>query len=222
MQVPLIEHQSLIEPKEFPSSEEAYLWWYLKELYEAGFVTEIVHQPDSFILTEPKKVIGFGVIKPTKKPVYGFKEYAFLNGHKYTADYKVVWHESAKGIFIKRYDDEYKDEGYFWAREIDEQLVSYLDAKGSFNGPNNTSAATFPLNQKWTYDKFDIYVQKIIHVFSTKKAMKMEYHGLFVATFTPLRFLTCDVSTGKRKIAYPVLLLEGFLQIKKQEHDSKN
>jgi hypothetical protein len=203
----------MIEPNEFPSAEEMYLWWYLKELYEAGYILDIVHQPEAFQLSDNVKLRYHGVIKKLKKgDVMGMKEFPFIRSHEYTADYRITWDETAQGIFIKWYDDIYKDTGYFWARLINDEVVSYVDSKGSFTGRNNTSAATFPLNQKWVYDKYEIFVQKIVHVESHKKGMAMKYTGLFPETFTPVRYLTCDVSNAKRKIGYPVVLLDEYLK----------
>lgn len=70
-----------------------------------------------------------------------------------------------------------------------------VDIKGSFNGARNTSAITFPLNQKWMYQRYGIYVDKIIP------------KELFENTFTPKRYLKTDGGDRERKINWKIKTL---------------
>jgi len=64
-----------------------------------------------------------------------------------------------------------------------------MDVKGTFAGgakrmiPNN-SAVRFPLDQKWTYQKYGIYVNAL-QPSSTKVKGRVTKKGFFAKTFVP-------------------------------------
>ena len=220
----------LTEPAKFPSREEEYTWWYIKELYAAGFIVNAIHQPESFVLCEEKKLYGmvsYGRYRSSEVP----HAFPWVREHKYTADYYIEWQPDALGIFVKRYDDNYdKSDGFFFAREYKGKIVSWIDAKGAFLGQHNNSGVTFPMNQKWVLDKYDIYVQKVVPVRRTSMAInkgglvtlngnnahKIKVSGIFPETFTPARYLTCDKLNVERNVKFPTISLKEFVKRKEE------
>ena len=100
-----------------------------------------------------------------------------LRDHVYTADWRVLWRESARGVY-------FIDEGQKVPKTRSGAPVvpfignpSYIDVKGGFIGKNNSSGITFPLNQKWIMDKFGVYVNKTVITYDKK--------GLFFKTYAP-------------------------------------
>ena len=71
----------------------------------------------------------------------------------------------------------------------------YIDVKGEFAGRTNSTQYTFPIKQKWMYDKYQIYVNKIVP------------SKLFKQTFEPAKLLSYPrTSSGKYIISEPNLL----------------
>jgi hypothetical protein len=77
---------------------------------------------------------------------------------------------------------------------------SVIDVNGTFAGPHNNSAVTFTLYQKWVYQKYNIYVQKIIP------------DNLFKESFTPIKYLLTDKSGRARKIDYKTISISQYLE----------
>ena len=101
----------------------------------------------------------------------------------------------------------------FKAANSDEPY-SYIDVKGESVGRNNSSAITFPINQKYVMQQFDVFIQKITVSLSEK--------GIFAKTFTPRQVIIDEVykvncktgKIGESKIKYQPVLLEQFLKLK--------
>jgi len=142
-----------------------------------------------------------------KKNILKFKKGSITpRDVSYTADFVISWD-------IKLLDKLFSipGGGYsktpFVAAEKSGHFFSIIDVKGSFAGKNNTSAITFPLKQKWMMQKYDIYVQKIIPI----STVKGQGRGLFVDTFTPVKYLLTP--TGKeRTIHYKPVFINQYLK----------
>lgn len=194
---------------EFDSDEERYFEWYLEELHGYGIVLGYVYQPDSFELftgvrykKEHKKVLK------TKTNEW-VAEHSLLNPHVYTPDYKIIWDRIALKLFVNIIGERVKEDKPFWGHldSSNSDLFTYLDVKGGFVGRNNSSAVLFPNNQKWVYEKYKIFVQKI--VVSNKK------ESIFKKTFTPAKYKITERSFKPRVIHYsPILTLEQFINQK--------
>lgn len=168
---------------DYDSLEEVHFSWYLEQLVEAGVIKYWKYHPKPFILSD--KVSCTYEMELKTKIVN--KEIFLLHDHEYTADFIIYWNPSYEGIFFYNISNN-KDprKAYFVAQK--EKNYTVVDVKGQFIGPRNTTAVTFPLNQKWVYQKYGILVQKVI----PKK--------LFHDTFVPDRYLLTDVSMKNRKV----------------------
>ena len=137
--------------------------------------------------------------------------------HKYQADWIIYWSKKSLGVmFPGKYPliRSPNDFPFFaqWSGKRN-QFYTVVDIKGSFSGPHNNSAVTFPLNQKWTYQKYKIFVQKQILIPRvSKKGKCIPADALFMKTFLPRRLLTTDTSGENRKINFKYILLEEFLK----------
>lgn len=135
------------EKVEVDSAEEYYVYCWIMEAYRLGIVEEYEYQPVSFKLTEKAKYVpAFGNPKQ--------KEKHLLADHEYTADFKIV--------FNRHYGEKLSD--YFKipleAIDANGDAVVWIDVKGGFL--RNNSGRSFSINQKLVYNKYKIFVQKVI------------------------------------------------------------
>lgn len=179
---------------EYDSQEELYFSWALKELTDKGVILEWFYHPKPFVLSE-RIVHVFEKQLKTKSII---KDSVILNDHIYQADFHIRWNKEWSGkVYMSLIDKYYHKASVFVANG--EKHFSVIDVKGSFAGPHNTSAVTFPLNQKWVYQKYGIYVQKIIP------------DQLFRQSFTPMKYLLTDKSGRSRKIKYETRTITQYL-----------
>ena len=195
----------------YDSPEEAYVSWYLDEPVEGGYVEDYVPQPKSLLLSGRKTYIWGKELKTkTKKGVS-----TLLQEHVYTPDFQVKWTSPQSWLLTKsvswaRCITSLSESLYveksppFWTSDMDEaeQYLgfheSYWEVKPSYDQHN--MKRLFTINQKWLYDKYGIYVQKIIP------------QKLFEATFTPKRYLLTDKGKQKRKIIFATRTLEEYVR----------
>lgn len=196
-------------PEGFDSWEEQYIEWYLQELREAGHILKYEYQPETFLLSPVQKYSEVVTLK-TKTRV---DEHSILQPHSYTPDYRIFWNSSAIGIFCKVLSEKSINEclkvdksvngnhkkAKFWSQLHKTGIpVSVIDVKPVFDMQNMTRQ--FVINQKWLYDKYDVYCQKVIH------------EDLFAKTFCPFRFTKTNKSMCDRKLKFkPVSLFEFLL-----------
>lgn len=208
---------------QYASNEEKFFHLYVTELLDGGWLKSATYQPDSFVLTEA--VLASMMIE--KKNCSDIKDIKLMNGHSYTADWKLVWNKKADGVFYWLGMGVYKQGAYPFSKpradyfvpfkaEVDEHgnAFSIIDVKGEATGRNNSSAITFPLNQKMLYDKEGLFVQKVVVSLSDK--------GLFARTFTPIDVITQEVykrdckfgKKGETKLKYQPRLLQHWIKLK--------
>ena len=131
----------------FDSDEELEFWCWLKEAEARGIVSEIKYQPYTFSLSE-RATIKFDKYMKTKvKTVDKF----ILHPHEYTADYSFII-EHSKLLNLNFFVEN-------WHHVPDEKFM-VVDVKGTFS-PNG-DGKQFSINQKWVFDKYGVYVQKIV------------------------------------------------------------
>lgn len=183
----------------FDSEEERLFYLYCKELKEEGFIDSFDYQPEPFVLLED---VVYGWKKELKTKTKDMESKLF-QGHIYTPDFKIFWNDKGRGVFFNEVGDGVKlSEKPFIAQD----KVSYVETKGSFDFNNMTRLAT--INIKWVYDKFGIYVNKIIP--NGKKTC------LFAKTFVPKEAMKTP-KTGKLKsYKFDVRSLENFLEKEKK------
>jgi len=198
---------------DFDSKEEWYFSLWLYELAKTEMIHHANYHPKSFNLSD-KITLSFDLKMASKVKT---KDYHLFANHSYSADWSIYWTEKARNILIpgeQPLNKSPKEFPFFvqWS-ESKKLFFSVIDIKGSFAGPHNNSAVTFPLNQKWVYDKYKIYIQKIVLIPRiTNKGKIIPTHTLFTQTFLPRRLLTTDSSGANRKLGFKYILLEEFLQ----------
>lgn len=198
-----------LEETEFDSTEELMFSHYLDELYEAGYIESWEHHPESFILCPPVFYECDKQLK-TKTKVLVKK---FMAKHGYTADFKIIWNKKAQGVFFDTFDSRIDLKKSLFVANIKSGNVSYyvrgtiyfsiIEVKPAFSLFN--MQRLFSLNQKWLYDSYEIYAQKIIPV-NKKKT------GLFQISFCPKKFLYTEKTKKLKKLNFAAKTLEEFVE----------
>lgn len=153
---------------EYDSKEEVEFVQWLEEAQTAGFVVDWHYQPETFVLSERKAYAPHGSSK------------FLLHPQKYTPDFFVK--------FEKKFNDAFPDVVVYdqsdFMMRVD-KWGAYFDIKGLFGrGMNNSSAYTFPVLQKWLYDKHHIFVNKVV-ARDMKCKEKVTKQGFFSKTWVP-------------------------------------
>lgn len=202
----------------YDSKEELMFSYYVSELLEGGWLHSAEYHPKSFDISEPRK--AFAYVRNGHRNDLVWIELA--KKHSYTADWKLVWNPKSAGIFYWETGGVYNKCFYpfnnnfadnfvpFYAQHKSEGLVSVIDVKGEFGGSNNTSAITFPINQKVITD---IFVQKVI--------VSLTIKSIFARTFTPRQVIIDEVykkdygthKAGDTKLKYEPRLIEQWTKL---------
>lgn len=174
------------ESVEVDSSEEWYFYSWLIECKKLGIVLEYEYQPKEFLLTEKFKYVpAFG--NPKKK------EKHLLADHVYTADFRIV--------FNKLYGEKLSE--YFKipleAIDTNGDAVVFVDVKGGFM--MHGSDRTFSIHQKIMWDKYKIYVQKIVPEDLFKKLGTPEAAKYTIKTKRPTAKYTVGSKSVKEAFA---------------------
>lgn len=145
-------------------SDEEYLFlcWF-EEAESLGLVGNLTIQP-SFLLTPRQSV---QVPAPTKRNPDKMKDQFLFHPHNYKADFSfdVVLHSGKDNIFsplLNKFGSNKKDDIRYGYEE--ERPTCIVDIKGGWanHRSRNSSDVTFPLNQKFVYDKYGVYVNKVV------------------------------------------------------------
>ena len=108
-------------------------------------VEGIIYHPSSFLLSKRQTVKVTKQLKTKTKVIDKF----LLHPHKYTPDF--VFYITN---FIERYEHELIP---------CKKNIVFVDVKGVYaGGRHNNSSVTFPISQKWVYDKYGIYINKVV------------------------------------------------------------
>ena len=188
--MPKIEYNGI----EFDSEEERLFYLYLEELKDNGYVRDFTFHVDSFVLSEPVKYSWAKKMKTKSKEM----ESTLLQGHVYTADYKVIW--------------EPKGWGKFWHYDIDNVQLNkipfisndvgcFIEIKPSFD--MNNMQRLFSINQKWRWQEHKIYVQKVIPIGKNT--------CLFAKTFVPQEAMLTAKTKKPKKYKFTTKSLQEFL-----------
>lgn len=171
---------------QFKSDEELYFSWWLDELKEKCIIIRWEYEYLSYLLS------------PCVKQLVNGKSKTLLQEHSYTPDFHIIWnvnYTDKLGLRLQKED----------------MLGSLVDVKGGYS--NNFNDMRFPLNQKWLYYKYGLYVNKIIPVSGFRinsKKQKVLKKCLFSETFTPKKYLL--TATGKQRVIHwKVKTIEQFL-----------
>jgi hypothetical protein len=186
-----------MEEQTYDSDEERYFVWYLNELLGVGIIKHWKYHPKPFPLSDKVQHECLEEKKTKTKHIFKF----LMHPHNYQADFIIYWDPGWEGrIFMSL--DGWLDLNYPFIANMSKDKVpfSVVDIKGTFAGKHNNSAVTFPLDQKWTYARHKIYVQKIIP------------KEIFEATFIPRKYEITNVSGKKRKIGFKVRFIEQYIE----------
>lgn len=186
------------------SKEEVYAYWYLKQLYDNGYITLLEYHPSTLELFPSKKITFnmMGKTKTTKKTI------SLLLDKEYTMDFKVIWSSKARGTFFIPIDDVYLNSAVFnasiklipfYAHKIDGEFVSFIDVKGTFSSHGQKSDMIFSLIQKIFYDTKKHYINKFIPA------------KLFKETFTPDKYIYTDMMNALRKIKFEIVSFHSYI-----------
>lgn len=118
---------------QFDSNEQIFVYCWLQQCEQAGILKQFSYHPQSFVLYQGSKYNGKSLLRP----------------HVYTADYIVLFNKDKippSFISIFKYTSDFDD-------------YIYIDVKGGFSMFHD--ASKFSVNQKWTQQKYGIYVYKI-------------------------------------------------------------
>ena len=122
------------------SNEEKDCLNWLCEAKKMNIINDFTYQPESFTLFEPQKY----------KDVNN-KEKTLFREHKYTADFTVQFTPSSFLELSKELKVPYD-------QLSSQNYIAYIDSKGTFN----VTERAFGYNQKWVWQKFKIYIYKLI------------------------------------------------------------
>lgn len=201
----------------YKSFIELYFSYYLNELKEAGFIEEWWYETDTFELSDPVKKSYLKKLK--NKEVIA--EENWLQSSSITADFKIKWMYTAINIFVllPKFAVTSVRAIPFRQSQIDYEdtvlpyLFSWVETKGNIES-STSSSISFPYKQKWCYQKYGVYIQKI-------KPLQ-----LFQDTFTPNKVLElekyvrdCKFGTkGSSKLHYTPRTLEEYLKYRGYEN----
>lgn len=131
--------------KIFASSEEIDFYYWLLEAQEAGIIRSFSYQPRTFELAADVTYTETVTLKTKTKEVTR----KLLNGAEYTPDFLFL----VEARFLPLLKP---------ALHIPETLAVWIDVKGAWSQFNDD--VKFSLLRKWTYDKYLVYVNKVIPV----------------------------------------------------------
>ncbi len=185
----------------YESDAERYALYYFFELQNAGIVKSI-KRAESFNLSDKISVEYTQIKKTRKKEKIEQKLHTLLREHIYTPEFKIEWEDFDFNKFIwKNYDNRgEKPYGLISSKEthLNGFPITYIECKNKFDYQN--MSRLFVINQKWVYEKLDIFINLFIP------------EETFKNTFTPLEYM--KTPTGKdKKINFEVRTLEQYLKL---------
>lgn len=197
---------------DFTSDEEWFFYLYLEELLKHNIITSIKYQPKPFVLFNSINTTYQKQLKTKSKNI----KINFLQNHQYQADFLFYWNPNVHKILFADHTDILNQSIKIFPfianySKTKDQYYSVVDVKGTFN--QNDAWRRFSIDQKWTFQNYGIYIQKIItHPQITKTGKMIPASALFPNTFVPKRFLLTTKSLKKRKINYSYILIDQYLK----------
>jgi len=125
---------------QFDSREELLFYRWCKEAKNGGYINDFCYHPKPFILSERVTIRTQKQMKAKIKTVDRF----LLHPHEYTPDF-VIEPTLKLGEFKHGLE------------ALENQF--YIDVNGGFNLYNNHRE--FSINQKWVYEKYGIFINKV-------------------------------------------------------------
>ena len=127
--------------------ERDFLFWCC-EAVELSIISDFEYQPKTFILSDAVKI-----------QTCNNRLKSLFRQHVYTPDFSITFNgEKQKQLAI---------EFNISHEQISDCNIVYIDVKGTFN--KNDGGRSFSINQKWVWQKFNIYINKLVPVVFFKK-----------------------------------------------------
>lgn len=124
------------------SQEECDFIQWCSEATQLSIINDYEYQPEPFMLFD---AVSYETLNGKKR--------SLLQKHQYSPDFIVTFNpqisQTLSNAFKLSHD-----------QFLQSEVKVYLDVKGVFQ--RNGSGRAFSLNQKWVYQKFGIYVQKLV------------------------------------------------------------
>lgn len=208
--ISLIEEQHLyfhwtliIKIMEYKSDQELQFSWWLDDLVKREVVVKYYYEPSTFTLSTAKKCPYIKKMVTKTK----IESLSLLDAHVYTPDFLVEWNSKYDGVFYREIMvQKYSTKPPFFAvrSKKNNKLYTFFEVKADFDYNNMTRA--FKINQKWLYDKHDVYVDLAILP-----------EKLFKKTFVPQRYLFTDKTKAPRTIKFAIRLVDDYLALLKRD-----
>jgi hypothetical protein len=186
----------------YKNKEELYFSYYLDELKKYDIIDSYTYEEETFKLSEDIKYTHMKYTQLKTKVKKQAITKSLLKPCTYTPDFIILANSPTDGffniaannpIFISTND-----------------LKCYVDVKGMFAGRTNSTQYTFPLKQKWMYQKYNIYTNKVVP------------EKLFAKTFTPKKVIEEEIfkrdnvkkgiKKGDSKLKFEVKTIEEYLK----------
>lgn len=173
---------------EFDSIEEIEFYQWCEEAQSAGLILTFEYHPESFLLSDTKSLL----LPKELKTKIGYHKKPLCRSVSYEPDFLIGFGDSdckLSELFIKKF-------GFVIIiyTSPNGEKIAYIDVKGlpAFRRgqmPNNSSA-TFSIKQAWVYEKYGIYINKII-ARDMKSNGEITKAGFFAKTWVPERIAFC-------------------------------
>jgi hypothetical protein len=138
----------------FDSQEEVEFYHWCKEAQEHGYITDFVYHPEPFVLAKRASYKREEKLIRKTKIVDVF----LLNPHEYTPDFIIV--PTAKFSELEHGLRESEDQTNYLFRRPQKAPKIFIDVKGDYD--IHHSNREFSINQKWMYEKYKIFVNKVV------------------------------------------------------------
>lgn len=132
-----------IPEQDFDSQEEYHFYHWLMEAEKKELVSDILYQPYKLELS-PRFSVEYKKQLKTKTKIC---DKFLFHPHSYTPDF-------CFNPFYGWLDQYFINTAYLG------KITVWVDVKGTFNRFGDSKQ--FSINQKWVYDKYEIYIEKIV------------------------------------------------------------
>lgn len=174
------------------SENEQWICYWLDELKKYGYVNSY-DRAEPFSLSEGVTNHYVLKLKTKSKPM----RQSICGGHVYTPEFIVYWNKKALDRIVWMYGSKTKFNNVLIGHEDEKgRIYTIIEVKPEFDYNNMTRL--FIVNQKWTFDKYGIWVNLV------------KPYELFEKTFTPVLFRKTKTGNA-RKIKWKVKDLKHYL-----------
>jgi len=187
-----------------PTQEEFWELW-VAEAIALGIILDFVEEKDmdSFQLFDglsyqwyEDKIVYEGTIREEEKRFIHTDK--LLSTTKYTPDGVIIWNPKVKDILFNDLFE--KGDCYFKGQYSDGKWFSVIDVKAP-KGVNRESDTPFTFTRRWIWQRFHIYVNKVMCI--PPKPKDKGY--LYKDVWTPQRYMMTNAMRKARTIHYKVI-----------------